>query len=183
MHDTRANDIIASSEPPAPNAILSNVALPLRATYYPLGFPVEVASNSAAVLAAAEQSWRLFRPHFSHPPLVVEIGVDNAEPTQDELPPAPICRVREHLLTNIADGRNFINCDLKSGYAFGWITRSVAESPLYTRFHFIETAALAMLSSLRATALHAACVAPYGHGMLLCGDSGAGKSSLAFAGA
>ena len=40
-----------------------------------------------------------------------------------------------------------------------------------------------MLSTLRATALHAACVAPYSRGMLLCGDSGAGKSSLAFAGA
>jgi hypothetical protein len=183
MHDVRATNTISAANTAAPNSILSNVLLPLRATYYPLGFPVEVASNSAAILAAAEQSWRLFRPQFTHPPLIIELGVNDDAASEDDLPPTPVCRVRDYLLTNIADGQNFINCDLKNGYAFGWVTRSVAETPLYTRYHFLETAALAMVSTLRATALHAACVAPYSRGMLLCGDSGAGKSSLAFAGA
>jgi len=183
MHDVRATNTISAANTVAPNSILSNVLLPLRSTYHPLGFPVEVASNSAAILAAAEQSWRLFRPQFTHPPLIIELGVNDDAPSEGELPPTPVCRVREHLLTNIADGQNFINCDLKNGYAFGWITRPVADNPLFTRFHFLETAALSMLSTLRATALHAACVAPYNRDMLLCGDSGAGKSSLAFAGA
>jgi hypothetical protein len=182
MLDLRAVAIAAVGTDGA-NSVLSNVELSLRATFFPLGFPVEIATNSPAVLAAAEQSWRLFRPQFDFPPLRVELGVAEDEPGMTDLPPAPVCRVREHLLTNVADGGNFVACDLKHGFAFGWVTRSTADSPLYLRYHFLEAAVLAMLSTLRAAALHAACVAPYGHGMLLCGDSGAGKSSLAFAGA
>ena len=182
MQDVRAI-AIAAAETAGANAVLSNVELPLCATFFPLGFPVEIATNSAAVLAAAEQSWSMFRPQFECPPLRVELGVSEDKPTTADLPPAPVCRIRGHLLTNVADECNFLACDLKHGFAFGWVTRTTAESPLYLRYHFLETAVLSMFSTLRATALHAACVAPYGHGMLLCGDSGAGKSSLAFAGA
>ncbi len=191
MQDAKAS-LIARAETPGTNPILSNPVLsnpvlsnadlPLRATFFPLGFPVEITTNSAAVLAAAEQSWRMFRPQFDHPPLRLELGVAEDESDTAD-PPTPVCRVREHLLTIVADPRNFIACDLRRGFAFGWVTRATAESPLYLRYHFLEAAVLGMLSTLRATALHAACVAPYGRGMLLCGDSGAGKSSLAFAGA
>jgi len=58
---------------------------------------------------------------------------------------------------------------------------AAVEAPLYLRYFFLEAAALAMVSVLRALPVHAACVAYQNHGMLLCGDSGAGKSSLAFA--
>jgi hypothetical protein len=182
MRDVKAT-AIAAAESAGANSVFSNVALPLRGTFYPLGFPVEIQTNSASVLAAAEQSWRHFRPQFEHPPLFLELGVSEDESPMADLPPTPVCRVRGHLLTSVADGRNFITSDLDHGFAFGWVTRTTAESPLYLRYHFVETAILSMLSRLRATALHAACVAPYGRGMLLCGDSGAGKSSLAFAGA
>jgi hypothetical protein len=182
IQNTSANTIISALEGTELNPVLSNVDLPLRATYFPLGFPVQIVTNSTHVIAAAEQSWRMFRPQFQLPPLVIELGVtEHDEPSS--LPPAPICRVREHLLTIVADARNFIACDLKRGYAFGWVTSPIAESPLYLRYHLLEASTLAMLDVLRGAALHAACVAPFGHGMLLCGDSGAGKSSLAFAGA
>ena len=182
MHNARVNTIISAPEGTEVNPVLSNVDFPLRATYFLLGFPVQVVTNSTHIIAAAEQSWRMFRPQFQRPPLIIELGVTDDDETSD-LPPAPICRVREHLLTNTADARNFVVCDLQRGYAFGWVTRTVAESPLYLRYHLLEASALAMLHVLRGAALHAACVAPFGHGMLLCGDSGAGKSSLAFAGA
>lgn len=182
MQNPRVNAIIPALEGTEVNDVLSNVDLPLRATYFPLGFPVQVVTNSPHIIAAAEQSWRMFRPQFQQPPLIIELGVTDDYETS-ELPPSPVCRFREHLLTMTADARNFIVCDLKLGYAFGWVTRAIAESPLYLRYHLFEASALAMLDALRGAALHAACVAPFGHGMLLCGDSGAGKSSLAFAGA
>ena len=183
MLNTRANTAVSTAECVAPNDVLSNVDLPLRSTYFPFGFPVEIASNSPAIMAAAEQSWRLFRPQFSCPPLVVELGVTDDDVAVTELPPAPVCRVRGHLLTHAADARNFVTCDLRNGYSFGWVTSAVVASPLYLRYHLLDAAVYAMISSTRAAALHAACVAPYGRGMMLCGDSGAGKSSLAFAGA
>lgn len=95
----------------------------------------------------------------------------------------PVCRIQENLLSNIADAHNFVVCNLNSGFSFGWVTQETAESSLYLKYHILEAAALSMVSALRAAPLHAACVVPFGHGMLLCGDSGAGKSSLSFAGA
>jgi hypothetical protein len=86
-------------------------------------------------------------------------------------------------MSHIADAYNFVHCDLNTGFAFGWVTPQTAESTLYLRYFFIEATSLCLIAALRAAPLHAACVSSHGHGMLLCGDSGAGKSSLAFAGA
>ena len=36
---------------------LSRTAMPLRGIYYPLGFPLELTTNSKDVMAAAEESW------------------------------------------------------------------------------------------------------------------------------
>lgn len=170
-------------EPSQYDSVLSNALLPLRARYYPLGFPVELSTNSSAVLAAAQQSWGLFQPRFSCPPLTLRLGVTENTADSPDLPPAPVCRMQNNLLANVADAYNFVVCDLHAGFSFGWVTQQTAESTLYLRYHILEAAVLAMVTALRAAPLHAACVAPFGHGMLLCGDSGAGKSSLAFAGA
>ncbi len=163
--------------------VLANASLPLRATYYPLGFPLEVYTNSQDVLAAADQSWRLFRPRFAYPPLSLRLGVSRDPVFSNEKPQAPVCRVQKHLLCSMADPSNFFIADLNAGFSFGWITPQTAASSLYLRYHFLEAAALCMVAAVRAAPLHAACVVPAKHGMLLCGDSGAGKSSLAFAGA
>ena len=163
--------------------VLANAALPLRALYHPLGFPLEVYTNSPVVLAAAQQSWGHFQSKFSCSPLILRIGVTEDTPSSPDILPPPVCRVQENLLSNIVDAHNFVVCDLNAGFSFGWITERTAASTLYLRYHILEAAALCMIAALRAAPLHAACVVPLGHGMLLCGDSGAGKSSLAFAGA
>lgn len=169
--------------PTEDDPILANVRLPLCATFFPLGFPVEIATNSRAVLAAAKQSWGLFRSRFFHPPLLLRLGVASDANASFDLPAATVCRGRGHLMSHIADAFNFVHCDLNAGFAFGWITPETAESTLYFRYHILEAAALTMVAALRAAPLHAACVTMSGHGMLLCGDSGAGKSSLSFAAA
>ncbi len=169
------------AHPSEADPVLAHAALPLRGIYYPLGFPLEISTNSPAVLEAAEQSWGAFQSRFSRPPLTLRIGVTKDPVDSPDLPPAPVCRVNRNMLANIADAHNFVICDLNAGSSFGWITQRTAHSTLYLRYHFLEAAALSMVAALRAAPLHAACVAPRGHGMLLCGDSGAGKSSLAFA--
>ena len=165
------------------DSVLANASLPMHSLYYPLGFPIEIYTNSAAVLAAAQDSWGMFSPRFSSAPLTLRIGVAETTGDSPSLPAAPVCRIQNNLLANVADALNFIVCDLNAGFSFGWITQQTAESTLYLRYHILEATTLAMVATLRAAPLHAACVAPFGHGMLLCGDSGAGKSSLAFAGA
>jgi hypothetical protein len=165
------------------DSLVQQAELPLRATHYPLGFPLEVFSNSPAVMVAAEESWKNFRQMSTHAPLELHITVQGDDDSDSVLPPAPKCCLQWDILLCVADSHNFIACDLNHGRSFGRITRVTAESPLYLQYHFLEAAALSMVTGLLAAPVHAACVCPLGHGMLLCGDSGAGKSSLAYAGA
>lgn len=160
----------------------SHVRLPLAATFFPLGFPVLIETNCSNVLEAAAQSWGKFQARFDRPPLrfLLEVSSDGDSTLLDL--PAPVCHVRRHLVSNIADSQNFAISDLNTGFAFGSVTPNTAASLPYLRFHIIESAVLCMIATLRAAPLHAACVSSNGFGMLLCGDSGAGKSSLAFAG-
>jgi hypothetical protein len=159
--------------------VLSYFRLPLRGAYYPLGFALEIATNSSEVLAAAEESWGGFHQKFSELPLRLEIGV-MADGSRD-CPPPPGCRSRGNLLTIVADAGNFCVCDLSRGFAFAWLTQSAAADRAYLRYYFLEAAVSTLLEALYLTPLHAACVQNGGRGVLLCGESGAGKSSLAFA--
>lgn len=98
-----------------------------------------------------------------------------------DCPPPPGCRSRSNLLTIIADAENFSVCDLSRGFAFAWLTQPAAADRAYLRYYFLEAAVSTLLEALYLTPLHAACVEMGGRGVLLCGESGAGKSSLAFA--
>lgn len=167
----------------AEDPLLSKVDFPLQCMLFPLGFPLRLSTNSPAVIEAANTSWGYFKQKFDEPPLELRIGVTKDRTTSGDFPPAPIVRLQWSQLINIADANNFITIDFKAGRSFGWITQSIAESPSYLRYYFLDSAALGMVSGLRAGCLHAACVSPFGRGMLLCGDPGAGKSTLAYAGA
>lgn len=167
----------------ADDPLLSKVDFPLQSMIFPLGFPLRLSTNSPAVLEAAKISWGYFKKKFDHPPLELRIGVTKDRNNPADLPPAPTPRMQWGQLVNIADCNNFVTIDFKAGRSFGWITQSIAESPQYLRYYFLDSAALGLISGLRAGCLHAACVSPFGRGMLLCGNTGAGKSTLAYAGA
>ncbi len=131
------------------------------------------------MLAAAEESWGALREVFSVPALKLRIAL--GEGSSGLCPPAPVYRGQRHLLSIVADSQNFAVCDREQGFAFAWINRDAAEHKAYLRYHFLEAIALTMLASSYVTPLHAACVEFAGQGVLLCGNSGAGKSSLAYA--
>jgi hypothetical protein len=165
---------------PRVDPLLRDVPLPLRAMFYPMGFSVEVVTNSVEVLAAAEESWGHCRKVFSERTVELRFGV--IEDGSQKCPPEAIYRARRNLRTMVADQNNSCTCDLKEGFAFAWLTRAAVEDHIYFRYYFLEpAAAFFVIDSPRVTLVHAACVKMSGRGVLLCGDSGAGKSSLAFA--
>ena len=154
-----------------------------EAMYFPLGFPLRILSNSAAIHAAAAKSWGYFRQAFPHRPLEMRIDLKEDVAGADALPPEPVHSVRGHLFVYAADINNFTIADLKEGRAVGCVTRATVASPNYLRYYMLEATALVMVATQRAVALHGACVRVQDRGILLCGDSGAGKSTLAYAGA
>jgi hypothetical protein len=149
------------------------------AAYYPLGFALELTTNSEAILDAAEESWGAFRQQFSTPALQLKVGVLEGESM--ECPAAPIFRAQRNLIVSVADHGNFCVSDLVHGFSFAWLTNGAVSNRSYLRYHFLEAAALSHIANRHAAPIHAACVELDGRGVLLCGESGAGKSSLSFA--
>lgn len=158
--------------------LLYQVPLPYRGTFYPLGFEANITTNCETILAAAETAWGRFRRTRNEPP--VELRVAVSESLTGERPAARMPRAQGHLISFIHDADNFVVCDLRSGFGYGWLTDSVAWDESYVRYYFIEGCVLILLS-LYLTPVHAACVSLSQKGILLCGDSGAGKSTLAYA--
>jgi len=170
----------ARSQPIQPgDPVLAQFSMPLRETFYPLGFPMQIETNCEEVLHAAAVSWHGFTRLFDIEPIIIRVGVHGGKSAQ--CPPTPMCRVQQHIATNIADAENFSVIDLSRQCGHIWLTEAAVADRAYLRYFFLESAAMAILATSYTTAIHAACVEHKGCGILLCGDSGAGKTSLSYA--
>ena len=167
------NEPIAYADP-----MMARTELPLQQTFYPFGFPLQVFTNSEEVLAAAKESWHGFRPLFEMEPIRFHVGV--TEGGSGECPRAPVSRVREHLCSQIADGENFAISDASRFFSNIWLAQSTLAHRNYIRYFLLESCAMFHLAARHSIGIHAACVELDGNGILFCGDSGAGKSSLAY---
>src|SRR5579862_8375903 len=95
--EIQASPVPSSKEDP----LLAGVEMPLQASFYPLGFPLELSTNSRQVIDAAAQSWQLFSRSFDEAPVRISLGV--AESGGAQLPPLPKFRSRGHLMSIISN--------------------------------------------------------------------------------
>jgi hypothetical protein len=161
------------------DALLCDMDLPLREMYYPLGYPVEILTNHPMVLEAALESFGHARISRAAPALQVRVGV--VIRASAVCPPEPTRREFNHLYTLVADAENQAVLDLKTGTNFTWVTQAAARNVNYLRYNFLEKVVYLLLGASAVTDLHAACVSRNERGVLLFGDSGAGKTTLAYA--
>jgi hypothetical protein len=161
------------------DALLSDLALPLHQTFYPLGFSVEIITNDPGVLEAANESFGHRRLCRGRAALQVRIGI--SEGGSSECPPEPTRREYNHLYSLVADGDNQALLDLRTCTSFVWLKRAALNNRLYFRYNFLEKVVYLLLGASVVTDIHAACIGKNGKGILLCGNSGAGKSTLAYA--
>jgi energy-coupling factor transporter ATP-binding protein EcfA2 len=178
LKDSQRNGV--ASTPPRPqDALLYDMELPLRATFYPLGFAVDILTNDPAVLLAAQESFGHRRLRHGNTAMQIRVGVSASG--GDICPPEPTRREYNHLYSLTADPENHAMLDLNTCTSFVWLNRSAVKNRLYLRYNFLEKVVYLLLGASVVTDLHAACVSKSGKGILLCGDSGAGKSTLAYA--
>jgi hypothetical protein len=163
----------------ARGSLLCDMDLPLKETYFPLGFAVRILTNRPEVLAAAEESFGHNGPEHGDAHLTIRIGV--SEGKSRRTPPPPVRRAYNHLYTMVADPENQAVLDLRTGSNFVWLNESALTDPLYLRQNFLEKVIYLLLGASVVTDTHAACIGKQGKGILLCGDSGAGKSTLSYA--
>lgn len=149
-----------------------------------LGIPVEIRSNSLAVIAAARDalgSWRDLAPELvaKVPPRIVSIIVQ----------PVPTCEgasapfvYRAHGGTFLAsDGANLLTAQYDRGRALAFITRGMIERGPELRENVILQLALLLVTQHDRVPLHAGAVVLEGLAILLAGRSTAGKSTLCYA--
>ena len=156
-----------------------SVELPHERVYYPFGFRMRVVTNSLDILQVADESWGGFPLLFDDKSLELRLAVsdDQQAPSASGL----IWRAQRHLLTLQSDQNNFAICDLEKGFAFGWFVPASVRNHTFMRRYYIDSLVYLLLWQTHLTSLHAGCVARNGRAVLLCGESGAGKSSLAYA--
>ena len=158
--------------------------LPFQAEYFPMGFPLRIATNAKPALDAAAQMWSRFPQLFEQSAMRVNVtvGGDSGRTLpQDQPERPPVLRGQEHLLSIVADRDNFATADLNAGFGHICVTQEVASDAAYLRYHFLEPLAYVLIAARHAAFVHASCVALDGRGVLLCGASGTGKTCLAYA--
>jgi hypothetical protein len=153
------------------------VALSLTREYFPLGFRLELATNSPDVLAAADEAWSGQQLLYSSAPVVMHVIVA----PEGELSSDCGHHLHGRYYSVISDPHNFAQVDLDAQFAYIHVSRKTAADHTWLRWFFIEPLAYVILSQRYIAMLHAGCVARNGSGVLLCGSSTAGKSTLAYA--
>lgn len=161
------------------DVVLSSFEFDLRQTLYPFGFPLELESNSPEVMTAASEAWGEFEKAFDRQPVRMCLGVVGR--SHDPLPLESIIRARENLMSVVADANNFVICDFNAGFAFGWVTQNTADDHPLLRYRFLMAGGATLVEQEAFAALHGALVSRNAKGVILAGDSFAGKSTLAYA--
>jgi hypothetical protein len=153
------------------------MGLPFTGTFYPLGFRLDIATDSRDVLLAAEESWGGWRAEHDAMPLTMRVKVTPDGPLSGQASHSK----QEHLYSVVSDPHNFALIDLDSQFAFIRVSQATASDRSWLRWFFVESLAYLMLAQRHVVMVHAGCVARNGSGVLLCGASAAGKSTLSYA--
>lgn len=151
--------------------------LPFQRVYHPYGFRLNLASNSPEVLAAADENWGMYAAQYDDPALTVRILVQPG----GEFSPQPLHRAQNHLYSLVGGRENHAVIDFDALFSYACVTQTTVADHAWFRWFYLDAIAGIMLAQRHAAPMHAACVERNGVGVLLCGPSGMGKSTLAFA--
>lgn len=152
---------------------------PFEATFYPFGFPVRVRSNSETVIAIADAEWHAWQPAFDDPPIELLFHV---VPNRDYFgPPTSTFRANKHRFVVSTDSHNTAIGNTRNRKASATLQQRVVDDRPFFVYHFLDAMAFQLITSLNFTPMHGSTVARNGHGVLMTGDSGEGKSSLSYA--
>lgn len=154
------------------------------AHYAVLGIPLELVTNTATVMKLAEESlgsWGKPRMDEQQPPLrlyVMECSIAEPFVGAERKEPIQLIRDNRHFMSF---GASMTYCDAGAGWGVAYLTPQILQQRTMAKLAALETPALFLASHRRGAPLHAAAIASGEHCLLLTGDSGSGKSMLAYA--
>src|SRR5215469_485353 len=125
------NPVLLSNDP-----LLHGIELPLRAVYHPLGFRLDLATNSRHVLEAAEETWSVYTPEFARQPIEIRVIVQPEGALADE---PPVFRGQGELFSIVSDRHNYGVYEAKSMAGYSFVSDRTAADHLRLRMHFLES--------------------------------------------
>ena len=146
---------------------------------YPLGYPMEFASSSQVAVDAAQARWGPWPQLFEGPPL--EIAIDVQEGPEAASPPSYQGDKGEVLF--YCDPSNLASFSAPAMRGLLRVSPRTIAKHRWFEYHFFDALVLTALDLVYFQPLHAACVLSGDRGLILCGESGAGKTTLAYAAA
>lgn len=163
-----------------PDPLLQSIETPLRASFYPLGFRLDIETNDPRVLDCARSSFAAFKEEeFLAPALHMRL-IRVPDGTSTPPWPAPSHRSWGDIFTVVSGPDNFLAANLPRREAMGFFSPALLDDTECFREPFLECPTYVLLVRHYVTPFHAACVVRDGAGICLCGPAGAGKSSLAY---
>ena len=106
----------------------SATPLPLQSDYFPMGYPLRIATNFERVHETAERIWSGY-PRLSGE-RAVHLNIAVTAAGRMPAPPPPSYRGRDHLFTIVADRDNFATADLRTGTGFACFTDNISSEYL-----------------------------------------------------
>ena len=160
-----------------PDPLLQDTALPFAGVLHPLGFRLELATNCGEVMDAAAEAWSSYPPESECEPVRLRVIVQ----PEGEPAPEPCFRAQGPLFAIVSDRDNFGTFDSASLSGFCIVSAATVSNHAWFRWTFLESIVYMLLTQRYVVPIHAACIAHGECGVLLCGPSGTGKSTLAYA--
>jgi hypothetical protein len=160
---------------------------PLVEHFTPLGAHLRLETNSPEVVQACRASFGRYgfpsSPDSRDAQIVIRLLVDDAF---NEVPPwpDPVFRGQGDIFYVSVGRQNTAIADLEKGHAAGFLTPAMARDAAFLRNTFLECLTFTLLTQGKAsthTYIHGSAVALGDRGLIFCGPSQAGKSTLAFA--
>jgi hypothetical protein len=156
-----------------------DIPLAFSTCFYPIGFPLLLETNCPEIVHLASSLWSRWPAREGMQPARFRVAVSDEVSRVPLTPQLP--RGQHHLISLIHSVENFAICDVQQSFAYAAVTHDVAMDAEYFRYHFLEMLAYLMIDAAHLAPIHASCVAWEDKAVVLCGDSGAGKTSLAYA--
>lgn len=159
-----------------------DVPIRFREDFIPIGTPIRVQSNHEGVIRVAQENFgRYGKPTPGETPkFFLSVCVDPVHRTGPPWP-KPSFRSLNHLVHIACGDSNFAVADLNTGVCIGFVTPAMVEDSSFFKSTFLDCLFYVLAVQHDHTPVHCSGVASGGRGVLICGDSGTGKSTLAYA--
>lgn len=169
------------AQQPAKDPVLQGMVADRVVEAQGLGLPVRVETNDARVERAA---WELFGPRSSEldeAPVTLRILVHDVPEEPGWTPIQPVMRAQGPYFYVAASRASVVSGDAERGFAYGFISRRQADHAEHLRSTMV-LGPFSWIATTRAlSAVHSAVIALNGTTLLLRGEQGAGKTTLAYA--